>query len=262
MAVSHSITTHAAVHEGRLALPPPMPGSGTVDARRRLRRILVATDGTPDSDGALTVTSLLARRHGSTVDVVTALPRWGPPAPVHEVLNVTGELLSDRLERVLPRCHRAFGDSIPWTVAIADGRTVRSIQDAARSRSADLIVTGIRSGLVDRLLRYPTALSVAQAADVPVLVVPTSATSLRTGAVVAIGGSESNVAPLLAAAHDLGLDGEPAGHVVAARRVRFLRRRSIGSDGRRLLRDARCCVLLFGPRVLGWPRRPHASRSI
>src|SRR5690349_23255258 len=63
----------------------------------RLRRILVATDGTPASHGALTMAGLLARHNDSMVNVVSVLPRWGPSAHGDDLVEITRELLDERL---------------------------------------------------------------------------------------------------------------------------------------------------------------------
>jgi len=165
----------------------PEPGTS-----HRLTRILVATDGTPASEGAVIVAGLLARRHHASVDVVSVLPRWGEPAPGHEFVGITSELLEERLASVIPQGQRALGNGTPfWTIRVIDSSSVvDSIVEIARTEGHDLIVTGNRRGWITRWLRRPTALAVAQRSGVPVLVVPQSVSSLPTRVVVGVEGMD------------------------------------------------------------------------
>ena len=157
----------------------------------RLTRILVATDGTPASEGAVIVAGLLARRHHASVDVVSVLPRWGEAPPGHEFVGITSELLEERLASVIPQGQRALGNGTPfWTIRVIDSSsTVDSIVEIARTEGHDLIVTGNRRGWITRWLRRPTALAVAQRTSVPVLVVPQSVSNLPTRVVVGVEGT-------------------------------------------------------------------------
>jgi nucleotide-binding universal stress UspA family protein len=163
---------------------------------RRLSRILVATDGTAASEGAVTVAGLLARRHHATVDVVSVLPRWGESPPAHEFLPITGELLEERLASVIPQGQRALGNGTPsWTIRLIDSSSiVDSIAETARTEGHDLIVTGNRGGWITRWLRRPTALAVAQRSTVPVLAVPESLSTLPARAVVGVDGTDADLA--------------------------------------------------------------------
>jgi len=179
----HSAPPH---HAGERSGPNPS---------QRLSRILVATDGTAASEGAVIVAGLLARRHHSSVDVVSVLPRWGEPPPNHEFLGITGELLEERLASVIPQGQRALGRATPsWTIRVIDSsNVVDSIAEIARTEGHDLVVTGNRRGWVTRWLRRPTALAVAQRSSVPVLVVPPSVSTLPGRAVVGAGGTGIDV---------------------------------------------------------------------
>jgi nucleotide-binding universal stress UspA family protein len=275
---------------GLRALPPPRHAGQAAEVGRRdaprLRRILVATDGTAASQGALVVAGLLARRDGAAVDVVSVLPRWGPPAPVHEFLGITGELLTSRLARVIPQSESALGGGRTlWTVRLIDSTSiVSSIAEAAEAGGHDLIVTGRRRGWIDRLLRRPTALAVAYRAPVPVLAVPERVTALPTQAVVGTDGTEADLPVAPAAVGILeepatvhlvhagtedpsAVDGKPASRLVThakaigadliAMRVRppeSLGDRVLGGVSRQVLRSADGSVLLWGPRASAGPQ--------
>ncbi|HEU4566002.1 MAG TPA: universal stress protein [Gemmatimonadaceae bacterium] len=187
-------------HEGLLPLPPP-DARRRAAARPRLRRILVATDGTERSRGALAVAAALAGRDGAVVEVVSHLPRWGPPPPVHDFLDMTGELLTNRLQRVIPQGEHAFGGRARWSVRLVDGGALAPrIAEVAEAGGHDLIVTGRRDGGVARWLRRPTALAIARATAIPVLAVPAHVTRPPARAVVATGGAGDDLAAARAAA--------------------------------------------------------------
>ncbi len=183
----------ARAHAAQIRSVAKRPESRTT---RRLSRILVATDGTAASEGAVTVAGLLARRHHATVDVVSVLPRWGESPPAPEFLAITGELLEERLASVLPQGQRALGNGTPfWTIRLIDSSSiVDSIAETARTGGHDLIVTGNRRGWITRWLRRPTALAVAQRSGVAVLVVPRSASTLPARAIVGVDGRDADVA--------------------------------------------------------------------
>jgi nucleotide-binding universal stress UspA family protein len=171
MSAPQTLAIIDSVQAGLMALPPPADPQ-VLETGRRLRRILVATDGTPASDSALATASQLARDHGAKLDVVSVLIRWGPPVPGPELLDMTSDLLADRLARVLFQSSRLIAPGIPWTIRIVDGGLVPGIVDTARELESDLIVSGQRRRWIDRYLRRPTSVKLARHTDVPVLAVP------------------------------------------------------------------------------------------
>lgn len=194
-AIQFEIHDPTRVQRARLHAVPGRPDTRSEpNATGRLSRILVATDGTAASEGAVVVAGLLARRHRATVDVVSVLPRWGqpPPRPHREFLDITAELLEERLAAVIPQGRRAIGSATPsWTIRVIDSSsTVDSIAETARREGHDLIVTGNRRGWITRWLRRPTAVGVAQRSSVPVLVVPQRVSTLPTRAVVGVEGTD------------------------------------------------------------------------
>lgn len=272
--------TNAARRASVFAMPPPRSSEtiGPSQPLRRLRRILVATDGTENSHGAMTMAGILARHHGSIVDVVSVLPRWGPPAPDHALLDVTRELLDERLAHVVPQSERTIRDAAHvWTIRVVDSNSVAdSIADTARAEGHDLIIVGTRRGWFDRWFRRPTALAVARCSEVPVLVVPHSVSALPRSAVVVVDGSDADFSIATSLGRILGEDavvdlvhdrpdapdGEPAPRLSAyAKRtgadliaVRLPGSAAIaddlrGSAGRRFLRTTDGCVLLLPPQL-------------
>jgi nucleotide-binding universal stress UspA family protein len=175
-------------------------------APRRLSRILVATDGTAASEGAVIVAGLLARRHRGTVDVVSVLPRWGQPPPQDDFLGITRELTEERLATVIPQGRRALeSGETSWTVRVIDSTSVvDGIVEAARRAGHDLIVTGSGRGWLRHWFRRPTGLRVAERSSVPVLVIPPSVSTLPARAVVRVEGADVDFAAATSALGVLG----------------------------------------------------------
>ena len=266
------------------------PTRGAAAERRALRRILVATDGTAASRGALTVARLLARRDGAVIDVVCVLPPWSPPPNAREFRRAIGDPMAARLTRVLRQCHRTLGN-VAWTVRPLEGGVAAGIGDMASAGGHDLVVVGLpRRGVdawVDRLLRPPTALGVARRTDVPVLAVPATAAALPTRAVAGMEDVPAarvarraalEVAIVHSDRHGTATARELLAHARAAnadlivlgcRPPASLRRRLWGGVSRRVVGSAECSVLLARPahprgaeRPIGTAATGHATLAL
>ena len=228
--------------------------------RARRPRILVATDGTAASEGALAVAALLARRDGHDVDVVSVLERWGSSPPDEEFVAITGELLDARLSRVIAQSERAFdGTTTSWTVRVIDSSRVGdTIARIARAEGHALIVTGLPGSWFQKWLRRRTALDVARRSAVPVLAVPRSVATLPAPAVVGVTGRDADASSSAhltdharcAGADLIVVDVPKSG-------------RGFGGVARRVTRAADRCVLLRGPgSTRGAPRDAHRSPGL
>jgi nucleotide-binding universal stress UspA family protein len=217
MSVTYSPGSQPVEPTPLLDLPPPLRTEQQDGTRRRLRRILAATDGTPASDAALRLSGLLAQRDGAAVEVLSVLERRGAPAPVHEFVDITGELMSYRLSHVIPQAESAFGDWKGWTVRIIDASHTSTVGEVAEAEGYDLVVAGLRRGWMRRLLR-PTALRLAHHSRVPVLAVPPSVTALPTRALVGVDRDEAALSAARATARLL--DGTATAHLVHVRTAR------------------------------------------
>jgi nucleotide-binding universal stress UspA family protein len=135
--------------------------------------IIVATDGTPDSDSAIIGAQLFAARTQAPVQLVTVLepdPVYGfdtGSAPADSTIygprrRLQRELVHDQLRRLLPA-------STQTQVTTLDGSAAQALAREAHDRHARALVLGRgRHGLVHRLLLGETVLRVLQLADVPV----------------------------------------------------------------------------------------------
>jgi nucleotide-binding universal stress UspA family protein len=152
----------------------------------RLEHILVAVDGSPQSDLALTTANDLAARLGASLEVITVTPDIPPVysytayeyAPMidfekyqHELDAESEAVLAAALTRLEGNPSKA--SSIRGSRIPANGERIGDvIVKTANARKADLIVLGThgRSGM-DRLLLGSVAERVSHRASAPVLIV-------------------------------------------------------------------------------------------
>jgi len=174
--------------------------------------LLVATDGKPDSDGAVRVGLALARRDGVTADVfsVVEAPPFvdldGTPVPDLDQLvaiarDERGVMLLSQRDRTHPGIHE-------WPYDLAVGHRVETIVDRARATDASLILLGLGAhGLGARLSMRETALRVIHAAGRPVLALPSDAWGVPHSALVAVDFTASSEHAARAAVDLLGDEG-------------------------------------------------------
>ncbi|HEX9887766.1 MAG TPA: universal stress protein [Longimicrobiales bacterium] len=155
------------------------------------RRILVASDGSAESLGALRLARELHERDGGEVEVLAVVE----PLPVFDtgfmVALPEAELLVHRREDMrsaLLDVVRDLGEGARnWEVTVATGVAAASIAERARVRRADLVVAGLgRHGAIDRFFGTETVLQLLHLVHAPVLAVPESASRLPSVAVVAV----------------------------------------------------------------------------
>lgn len=201
--------------------------SDTIDTATRTDPIIVATDGLPQSRGALAMARALAGPLHGTITVVAVHQSIALTSPDGQLLldpNVSASLRADLTRRVRDQCTSSRPDGAPAEeVEVLSGEPARVINDVATSRHAQLIVVGIgRHELVDRLFGDETALKVARASHLPVLAVPDDDFGAPRHAVVAIDFSEGSVRAARAALRLLGDGGVlELAHVVPRDRLLF-----------------------------------------
>ena len=199
----------------------------TVDSATRTDPIVVATDGLPQSRGALAMARALAGPLHGTINVVAVHHSMALMAPDGQLLvdpNVTASLRADLLRRVREQCTHADTDSAAIDeFEVLNGEPARVITEVATNRHAQLIIVGIgRHELVDRLFGDETALKVARSSHLPVLAVPDGDFTVPRHAVVAIDFSEGSVRAARAALRLLGDNGVlELAHVVSRDRLLF-----------------------------------------
>lgn len=151
--------------------------------------IMVASNGMPQSDGALRVAVERARRVKAALEVVTVLPH----AHVAAAVEGGAPHASEAMRRDLPRravneqLRRLFGAGSTMPVSLLEGDAAPVIAATARERGADLVIVGQgRHDMSDRIFHRETALELVRLALVPVLVVPADAIAAPHNIVAAV----------------------------------------------------------------------------
>ena len=160
--------------------------------RLRHRPIVVAVTGEDDGAAPVRVASVLEQRFGSAVSAVQVLDVSDIPAPLHSAFTFARELIGDAPYAEDARARRQqfsdwLGKPNEWPVHIAIGSVPYEILGYAERQDAALIVMGLRHhGVVDRVLRDETTVTVARRAHGAVLAVVPSLQRLPRRAIVGI----------------------------------------------------------------------------
>ncbi|HTK54744.1 MAG TPA: universal stress protein [Gemmatimonadaceae bacterium] len=174
--------------------------------------LVVATDGTRDSDGAVRVAVALARRDGAKADVfsVVEAPQvvdldGAPVADLEELVEIAveerGIMLLAQRDRTHPGIHE-------WPYELAVGSRVDKIVDRARTTGASFILLGLGAhGIGARVSLRETALRVIRVAGLPVLALPSDAWGVPHSALAAVDFTASSEHAVRAALDLLGDDG-------------------------------------------------------
>jgi nucleotide-binding universal stress UspA family protein len=153
--------------------------------------VLVATDGTPQSLGALRLARRLEERDGRRIEVVTVVE----PVPIYDtgfmVALPEAELFEARRDTVeaeiRDQLEEVTGSRSPWPVHVEPGIPASRIVGLAETLEAEFLLMGIgRHGSMDRLFGRETALQVIRLAHLPVLAAPPGCDTLPRKAVLAV----------------------------------------------------------------------------
>jgi nucleotide-binding universal stress UspA family protein len=160
--------------------------------------IVVATDGLPQSRGALKTARALAERLQTTVRVIAVHQSLTMIIPDGQMLldpSVAQSIRDDLVRRVREQC-TLIGEKGPHVDAcdIVDGEPAHIIAENAIHKHAEIIVVGLgRHELVDRLFGDETALKVVRLSRVPVLAAPERGATVPRHALVGVDFSEGSV---------------------------------------------------------------------
>lgn len=178
-------------------------------------RVLLATDGTSETDDAARVAIHQARRLGARLQVVAAADGAPPVNIGREIQWVsTDEAQTDEElavgNRVRESLRTILGDAADWDLNVRRGVTADVIADAARESGADIIVMGRGKprGLV-RMMGEELTLQVVRQASTPVLAVRAGGAAIAHTAVAAVDFSAASIVAARAASRLLepGPDG-------------------------------------------------------
>ena len=163
------------------------PAQGGLESGGRWRRILLATDGSDYSDGAIRVAAALARRNDARLFIASIAvynPEYASTVPGLE------QLALDQAGRNVAGAVAAATDTEHEVVIAEAEDPYRGIVDAASEDRADLIVMGRRGkrGLARAMVGDATARVIGHA-PCNVLVAPRGAADWHKGILVATDGS-------------------------------------------------------------------------
>ncbi len=164
---------------------------------QNFERILLATDGSEYSEGAVRIAIELARRHNARLiilSIAVCSPEYASLVPDLE------ELATDRAQANVRKIAEQ-AQNIDFEVVVKLAKDpCRGIVDAAEEKHADIIVMGRRGrrGLARLMVGDATA-KVVGCAPCTVLVAPKSAKIWEKGILVATDGSPDSNAAVLAA---------------------------------------------------------------
>ncbi len=164
-------------------------------------QVLVAVTGGPDSAAPAVIAHALARRYAASVSAVQVLDisHAALPTPLPSAFAAARELIGDAPYAEDVRARREqfaaiLGEPNDWPVHIALGTPASEILRYAEAHRPALIVMGLRRhGVVDRVLRDETTLSVARRARVPVLGVVPGLRALPSAVVVGVDFGPASV---------------------------------------------------------------------
>jgi len=187
--------------------------------------IVVATDGMPQSRGALAVARAIADRGRGNIQVLSVFDSTAilvPDGQMFESPDVAASGRADLARRVRDQCRHQDGEK-PDVYEILNGQPARVITERAIAESAELIVIGLgKHQIVDRIFGDETALKVIRASQVPVLAVPEYSSSLPKHAIVGVDFSEGSIRAAKAVLRFIAADGVlELAHVIPRERLLF-----------------------------------------
>ena len=212
------------------------PGRSSLGDRLRHRPIVVAVTGEADGAAPVRVAAALEQRFGSAVSAVQVLDVSDLPNPLPAAFTFARELIGDVPYAEDARARRRqFGEWLgrpnEWPVHIAVGSAAYQILGHAERQQAALIVMGLRHhGVVDRVLRDETTLTVARRAHCAVMAVVPGLQRLPRRAIVGIDFGPASIRAARAALDVLVRPGADE-YTGAPPRVRRSQRRGRGTRG-------------------------------
>jgi nucleotide-binding universal stress UspA family protein len=171
--------------------------------------ILLATDGTPAALAATRFVAVLAERWGVRPHVFTVLPPAVPIDPLLTTLPTRYDRELDAEQEIGRQLTSCSASAENWTRETRVGSPAEEITHAAQTRSAGLIVMGLRPhAFLDRVFRDETALTVMRRAGAPVLAVTPLLRRFPRRIAVGIDFSRASIAAAHAALGMLADGGE------------------------------------------------------
>ena len=157
--------------------------------------LLLATDGTSQSDAAISLARLLCLREESRVTVVTVVDHapipWGA-VDRSLVMDYERGLQQEAERTATDQVRRLGGDT--WQVEVRTGNPAATIAAVAQESGARIVVVGLGGhGAAARLFGNETALRLMRESQTPVLAVDSKTRALPSRIVAAMDFSESSI---------------------------------------------------------------------
>jgi nucleotide-binding universal stress UspA family protein len=161
----------------------------------RMTALLIATDGTPQSDAAIALARLLPLAGHGGIKILTVVDRvpipWGNVNPSVAIDYERG-LREEAESRARAQIDR-LGDK-SWTVEVRSGDPATTIATLAKNSNAGLVLVGLGGhGLAARLFGNETALKLMGVSQTPVLAVDAKLRALPERIVVAMDFREASI---------------------------------------------------------------------
>ena len=169
--------------------------------------IIVTSDGTSSSDGAIRMALGMVDRADTELEVLTVVA-GGQEEVSDELLPDERDDTAHRRQQrdaVEAQVTRISGGPHVHAVTVINGSAARTIAGVAAERHAALVIVGLgRHDLSDRLFGTETAVQLARISRVPVLAVREDAVALTSRAIVAVDFSEHSESAAQAAIDLMG----------------------------------------------------------
>lgn len=174
---------------------PSALATTTYSRRQNDAPLLVATDASPEADGAIRMAQAIAAPRGQPIKVLAVhppLPVVAPEVGFVDGPDVEADHRTYLRDQVLEQLKRV-GVEGEWPLDVVTGDPAATIVKAAAQIGASLVIMGLgEHGLFDRLLGDETVLRVLRLGTVPVLAVAPDAEGLPRNALAAVDFSESS----------------------------------------------------------------------
>ena len=160
----------------------------------RSTTLLIATDGTPQSDAAIALAHLLPLGEKGAVKVLTVVDRapipWGADRSV--VPEYERGLRAEAQQMAQAQLRRL--DNTDWRVEVRSGEPATTIAAMAKESGARMIVVGLGGhGPAARFFGNETALRLMRTSQVPILAVDSKLRGLPKRVAIAMDFSESSI---------------------------------------------------------------------
>jgi nucleotide-binding universal stress UspA family protein len=172
---THTATDMLGTTEGRFVPHPVFTLAGST--------VLLATDGSAATAGAMRVAAALAETHGANVHVVSVVDTSSAPIPppldvaLAMADDVVGPEIHEEQVKALQRSvAETTGKTCDWPVRVMLGVPASAILEEITRLDASLVVLGLRRhGVLERAVHDEAVLRVMRAARCPVLAVDANA---------------------------------------------------------------------------------------